>query len=158
MKNEVIIPTKSTEETMAFGEFLGKLKEEGLFIALDGDLGAGKTHFVQGFAKGMGILDPITSPTFNIMNYYDGDLVFKHFDFYRLNDVEELYVIGWDEYGEGGVIVCEWASLFPEVIPPTAISISIEITGETERNLRISFGDEAPENLQKEIVKYAASH
>ena len=103
--HELIFYTHMTEETQNFGQWIGKHAEEDLFIALTGDLGAGKTHLVQGIAKGISILDNITSPTFSIMNIYDGKLPFKHFDFYRLDRKEELYNIGWDEYSVGGVTV-----------------------------------------------------
>ena len=86
MKNEVTFTTNSEKETMDFGSFLGERAQDGLFIALTGDLGAGKTHFVQGLAKGMGIEGVVGSPTFTIMNIYeDGRLPLKHFDFYRLH-------------------------------------------------------------------------
>lgn len=78
--NEMVIKTFSEQETVAFGEWLGKRAVNHLFIALSGDLGAGKTHFVQGLAKGMGINEIVTSPTFTILNCYDGPLPLKHFD------------------------------------------------------------------------------
>ena len=85
MKHEVVLHTKSVDETMALGRFLGTAAVNDEFIALSGDLGAGKTHFVQGLAAGMGISGVIGSPTFTIMNYYEGTLPLKHFDFYRLH-------------------------------------------------------------------------
>lgn len=117
MTESVTVISRSEAETAALGRFIGEHAADGLFLALIGDLGTGKTHFVQGLAAGLGIEGAVTSPTFTIMNYYDGALPLKHFDFYRLNDAEELYGIGWDEYGAGGVVVAEWADLFPEVIP-----------------------------------------
>lgn len=84
--DKVNLTTHSEEETMAFGEWIGAHAVNDLFIALNGDLGTGKTHFVQGLAKGMGINDAVGSPTFMIMNYYEGVLPLKHFDFYRLGD------------------------------------------------------------------------
>lgn len=117
MTESVTVISRSEAETAALGRFIGEHAADGLFLALIGDLGTGKTHFMQGLAAGLGIEGAVTSPTFTIMNYYDGALPLKHFDFYRLNDAEELYGIGWDEYGAGGVVVAEWADLFPEVIP-----------------------------------------
>jgi len=156
--NEVSLLTKSVEETTALGEYFGRLAEKDLFIALSGDLGAGKTHFVQGLAKGMGISETVTSPTFTILNYYDGNLPLKHFDFYRLDDEEDLYNIGWEEYSIGGVIVAEWADRFPGLIPVDAFWIDIKRTGETDREISISWDDRAPETVAKEIEAYAACH
>ncbi|WP_416177924.1 tRNA (adenosine(37)-N6)-threonylcarbamoyltransferase complex ATPase subunit type 1 TsaE [Dialister sp.] len=158
MTNEISMTTKSEKETMDFGEFLGAHGVDGLFIALTGDLGAGKTHFVQGLAKGMGIEGVVGSPTFTIMNYYDGPIPLKHFDFYRLHSEEDLWNIGWEEYGAGGVVVVEWADMFPSLIPEEAIHIHITLSGENERNIRISWSDEAPKSIVKEIQNYALGH
>ncbi len=150
--------SKSEAETAALGRFFGEHAEDGLFLALVGDLGTGKTHFVQGLAAGLGVSGAVTSPTFTIMNLYDGALPLKHFDFYRLRRAEELYDIGWDEYGAGGVVVCEWADLFPEVIPPEALTVTLRATAETEREIVISWGPEAPKALIKELQTYALGH
>lgn len=158
MKTELVIPTESTEETKELGKFIGGHAEDDLFIALIGDLGAGKTHFVQGLAEGLDITDPVTSPTFNLMNIYDGRLQLKHFDFYRLEDEEDLYNIGWDEYSVGGVTVCEWADMFPGLIPREAVTVKILKTGETTREIHISWNEKAPANLVKEIQNYATCH
>lgn len=136
---------------MDFGRRIGEHAADGLFLALVGDLGTGKTHFVQGLAAGLGIKDVVASPTFTIMNYYDGPLPLKHFDFYRLRDVEELYNIGWDEYSVGGVTVAEWADLFPEAVPPEAIRITLTAKGETEREIAVSW-NEAGERYAKQLV------
>lgn len=159
MKRELTIETHSEKETMDLGAYIGAHAADGLFLALIGDLGTGKTHFVQGLAKGMGIDGPVTSPTFNIMNLYDGGLT--HFDFYRLNDVEELYQIGWDEYSAGGVVVAEWADLFPDVIPPEAVTIRLTRSGPEDRHVTISWDESAPllpRVVVKEIEQYALSH
>lgn len=158
MKNELTLTTNSEKETMDFGEFLGRHTFDGLFIALTGDLGAGKTHFVQGLAKGMGIEGVVGSPTFTIMNYYDGPIPLKHFDFYRLHSEEDLWNIGWEEYGDGGVVVVEWADMFPSLIPEEAIHIHITLSGENERNIRISWSEKTPESIVKEIQNYALGH
>ena len=156
--HELIFYTHMTEETQNFGQWIGKHAEEDLFIALTGDLGAGKTHLVQGIAKGISILDNITSPTFSIMNIYDGKLPFKHFDFYRLDRAEELYNIGWDEYSVGGVTVVEWANLFPDLIPEEALCITIQVLSETERKFIITWTDKTPSTLIKELTQYVTSH
>lgn len=158
MKNELTLTTNSEKETMDFGEYLGRHAFDGLFIVLTGDLGAGKTHFVQGLAKGMGIEGVVGSPTFTIMNYYDGPIPLKHFDFYRLHSEEDLWNIGWEEYGDGGVVVVEWADMFPSLIPEEAIHIHITLSGENERNIRISWSEKTPESIVKEIQNYALGH
>lgn len=159
MDKQVMIRTKSEKETMDFGRFLGEKAEEGLFIALTGDLGAGKTHFVQGLAEGLGVKGVVGSPTFTIMNLYeDGRIPLKHFDFYRLHSEDDLWNIGWEEYGEGGVVVVEWADMFPSLIPEESIHIEIALSGEEEREITVSWGDKAPGNIVKEIIDYAAGH
>ncbi len=158
MKHEIICHTQSEKETMDLGRLIGEHAVEDLFIALTGDLGAGKTHFVQGLAEGLGIEDVVTSPTFNIMNYYDAPLPLKHFDFYRLDREEDLYNIGWDEYSVGGVTVVEWADLFPSLLPPEAIRIDIRVMSETEREIKISWDDSAPLAIVKEMENYASCH
>ncbi|WP_302154755.1 tRNA (adenosine(37)-N6)-threonylcarbamoyltransferase complex ATPase subunit type 1 TsaE [uncultured Dialister sp.] len=159
MKNEVTFTTNSEKETMDFGRFLGERAQDGLFIALTGDLGAGKTHFVQGLAKGIGIEGVVGSPTFTIMNIYeDGRLPLKHFDFYRLHSEDDLWNIGWEEYGEGGVVVVEWADMFPSLIPEESIHIHIVLSGEEERTITVSWSAEAPVEITKEIENYAAGH
>lgn len=159
MNNTVSFITKSEKETMDFGSLLGQIVEDDAFIALSGDLGAGKTHFVQGLAKGLGITDLVTSPTFNIMNIYDGGrLPLKHFDFYRLHDEDDLYNIGWDEYSVGGVTVAEWADLFPNLVPPEALCIKFVTKDATQREIHVSWTEKTPEKLVKEIQQYAISH
>lgn len=158
MTESVTVISRSEAETAALGRFIGEHAADGLFLALIGDLGTGKTHFVQGLAAGLGIEGAVTSPTFTIMNYYDGALPLKHFDFYRLNDAEELYGIGWDEYGAGGVVVAEWADLFPEVIPPEAVTVTLEMLSVTERRITLSWGEAAPHLLTKELQTYALGH
>lgn len=158
MTESVTVISRSEAETAALGRFIGEHAADGLFLALIGDLGTGKTHFVQGLAAGLGIEGAVTSPTFTIMNYYDGALSLKHFDFYRLNDAEELYGIGWDEYGAGGVVVAEWADLFPEVIPPEAVTVTLETLSVTERRITLSWSEAAPHLLTKELQTYALGH
>lgn len=155
---EAAVVTRSEAETAALGCFLGAHAEDGLFLALVGDLGTGKTHFVQGLAEGLGIEGAVTSPTFTIMNYYDGALPLKHFDFYRLDSADDLYNIGWEEYGAGGVVVCEWADLFPDVIPPEAVTVTLTALSETERRITFTWTDAAPSSIVKEIQTYALGH
>lgn len=123
-----IFHVKSSDETFSLGESLAQSAKPGQVYCLDGDLGVGKTVFSKGFAKGLGIVDHITSPTFTIINVYeDGRLPFYHFDVYRVTDEYELDEIGYEEYFYGeGVTLIEWATLIPRLIPESAIHIIIE--------------------------------
>lgn len=122
------IESYSTEDTFAFGRQCGEAARAGQVYCLYGDLGVGKTVFTQGFAKGLGIEEPVTSPTFTIVQEYgEGRLPFYHFDVYRISDPEEMYEVGFDEYLEsGGVCFIEWANLIGEILPEERIDITIE--------------------------------
>ena len=124
----MIIESKNVEETRGVAEELGRKVQSGSVYCLSGDLGAGKTAFAQGFAKGLGIEEDITSPTFTIMNVYEGGrLPFYHFDVYRLSDGSELEAIGAEEffYGEG-VCLIEWPEMIEGYLPDKAVNIVIE--------------------------------
>lgn len=123
-----IFETNGEQETRALGERLGKAAEPGQIYTLIGDLGVGKTVFTQGFAKGLGIDEPISSPTFTIVQVYDeGRMPFYHFDVYRIGDIEEMDEIGYEDcfYGEG-VCLIEWANLIEEILPKGYTRITIE--------------------------------
>ena len=125
--------TADEKETELVGRKLGEKLRGGEVIALDGDLGAGKTIFTKGIAKGLGISAQILSPTFNIVREYAGRLKLYHFDFYRLSEAEELREIGFAEYLQpDAVVVIEWAELFPEVLPQQRISVHISYQKENE--------------------------
>lgn len=120
--------TYSPEETFALGKELGERARAGEVYCLDGDLGVGKTVFTQGFAAGLGITEPVSSPTFTIVQQYEeGRLPLYHYDVYRIGDVEEMEEIGYEDcfYGEG-VCLIEWSVLIEEILPETAIHVSIE--------------------------------
>ena len=122
---EFVVTT--VEETYKIGELIGALVNSGDIICLIGDLGTGKTHLTKGIAKGLGIEDHITSPTFTIVNEYTGRLKLYHFDVYRVNDPDEIAAIGFDEYiFSDGVSIIEWANYIEELIPPNYLSITIE--------------------------------
>ena len=124
----MVIETRSPEETFAVGKSLGEKAFPGQVLTLTGDLGVGKTVFTQGLAEGLGIEEPINSPTFTIVQMYeDGRLPFYHFDVYRIGDIEEMEEIGYEDcfYGEG-VCLIEWADLIQEILPPDVIAIEIE--------------------------------
>ena len=115
----MVIETRSPEETFQFGEKLGREAKPGQIYTLNGDLGTGKTVFTQGFAAGLGITEPVNSPTFTIVQIYEeGRMPFYHFDVYRIGDVEEMDEIGYEDcfYGEG-VCLIEWAELIEEILP-----------------------------------------
>lgn len=124
----MIIETNSAEETFAFGEEIGRGAKAGEVYTLIGDLGVGKTVFTQGLAKGLGITEPISSPTFTIVQVYEeGRLPFYHFDVYRIGDVEEMEEIGFEDYVYGeGVSLIEWANLIEEILPDKHTEIRIE--------------------------------
>lgn len=122
------LETNSPEETYALGKRLGEKAKPGQIYCLDGDLGTGKTVFTQGFAAGLGIEEPVSSPTFTIVQQYeDGRMPLYHFDVYRIGDVSEMDEIGYEDcfYGEG-VCLIEWSQLVPEILPEHVIRICIE--------------------------------
>lgn len=116
------------EDTFQIGKELGEKAVPGEVYCLSGDLGVGKTVFTQGFASGLGIDEPVNSPTFTIVQEYtDGRLPFYHFDVYRIADVEEMEEIGYQDYFFGnGVCMVEWAELIKEILPETITRIKIE--------------------------------
>ena len=120
--------TFNAKETFEAGYEMGKKALPGQIYCLNGDLGVGKTVFTQGFAKGLGIEEPVNSPTFTIIQeYHEGRLPLYHFDVYRIEEPEEMEEIGYEEYFYGqGVCLVEWASLVEEIIPPEAVWITIE--------------------------------
>lgn len=124
----MIYETYCAEETYQVGFELGKKCQAREVYCLDGDLGVGKTVFTQGFAAGLGIDEPVNSPTFTIIQEYDsGRLPLYHFDVYRIADVDEMDEVGFDDYVEGeGVCLIEWAHLIEEILPEQLITIKIE--------------------------------
>lgn len=124
----MIIETRSPEETFNVGMRLGQDAEAGQVFTLKGDLGVGKTVFTQGLARGLGIQEPVSSPTFTIVQVYEeGRLPFYHFDVYRIGDVEEMDEVGFDDYIMGdGVSLIEWADLIEEILPDKRTEVLIE--------------------------------
>ena len=124
----MIIETHSEEETLKSAMAFAKNIKPGSIICLDGDLGVGKSVFARGFARGLGITEPVTSPTFTLVQIYEGGrLNMYHFDVYRIGDPSEMYDIGYEDYFySDGVCLVEWASLILELIPDYAIKVSIE--------------------------------
>ena len=124
----MIIESFSAEDTFAFGKKIGETVQPGQVCTLIGDLGAGKTVLTQGVAAGLGILEPVSSPTFTILQVYEeGRMPFYHFDVYRIGDVEEMEEIGYEDcfYGNGLCLI-EWANLIREILPDHYWEITIE--------------------------------
>jgi tRNA threonylcarbamoyladenosine biosynthesis protein TsaE len=123
-----IYETNSPEETFELGKSFGEKALKGEIFTLNGDLGTGKTVFTQGFAKGLGINEPVSSPTFTIIQEYEeGRLPFYHFDVYRIGDPEEMDELGYEDYFFGeGVCLIEWADLIEALIPDYARKVTIE--------------------------------
>ena len=119
--------THSREETAALGGRLADALKTGRVVAFTGDLGAGKTAFVSGMARALGVEERVTSPTFTIVNEYEGGrLPLFHFDMYRLGDADELFHIGWEDYlARGGICAVEWSENVAEAIEPDAVRVSI---------------------------------
>jgi tRNA threonylcarbamoyladenosine biosynthesis protein TsaE len=134
----IVLRTTSEAGTRRCGEEIAALLEPGDVILLSGDLGAGKTQFTKGVAAGLGVSDPVTSPTFNILLVREGRLTLNHFDLYRLERFEELEEI--DYFGtleSDGVSVVEWGDRFPEALPGDGIDLRITILGDEEREIAI---------------------
>lgn len=151
------IISKSEEQTYKLGEYIGKALQQGDIICLTGDLGAGKTAFTKGIGIGLDIQEFITSPTYTIINEYDGRISLFHFDVYRLEGVEEMYELGYEEYFFGdGAVVIEWADIVKDIIPQERLWITI-LRGKEENTREIMFdaSGERYQKLIKELEQYA---
>lgn len=147
--------THAPQETAALAARLGAVAEAGTVLCLVGDLGVGKTLFTQGFARGLEVTGEVTSPTFALMNQYNGRLPVTHFDLYRLEREEELDDIGFYEYAEDGrgVVLIEWADKFPDALPEPHIRLEIE-RGEKENERRLAFSTTEEDNaLWRALMK-----
>lgn len=132
------VTTNSDMETMAAGEAFAKTLKAGDVVALHGNLGAGKTVFVKGMARGLGVDGLVTSPTFTILREYEGRLPLYHFDVYRISDSDEMEDTGYFEViNSGGVTVIEWAEKIGELLPEDVMNVRIEITGESGRKIAL---------------------
>ena len=129
--------TSSPEQTEAVGEALAAHLHPGDVIAYYGGLGAGKTAFTRGLARGLGVCEPVTSPTYTIVNeYLSGRMPLFHFDMYRLSSSEELFDIGWEDYlARGGVCAVEWSERVSDALPDDTIYVDIA-RGEEDENMR----------------------
>ena len=132
------IISKSEAETEAAGERFARTLPDGAVVALYGDLGAGKTAFVRGMVRGLGIDARVSSPTFTIVNEYLGARELYHFDMYRLGSSDELFDIGWEDYlSRGGVCAVEWSENVEAALEGDQICVRIEKTGDAERVITI---------------------
>lgn len=140
--------TNSEQETEALGTALASRLQPGTVLAYFGDLGAGKTAFTRGLARGLNITDRITSPTYTIVNEYPGEIPLFHFDMYRLESSDDLFDIGWEEYLQrGGILAVEWSERVEDVMED-AIHICIEKDGENPNRRRITMtGGDFLDNL-----------
>ena len=133
--------TDSPKETEKVGQALGAVLQPGTILAYEGDLGAGKTAFTRGLARGLGAAEAVTSPTYTIVNeYLSGRIPLFHFDMYRLKSADDLWDIGWEDYlDRGGVCAVEWSENVAEAMEG-AIRVRIEKTGEESRKITIEGG------------------
>lgn len=136
--------THSEQETEQLGEQLAKKLKPGTVIAYEGDLGAGKTAFTRGLARGLGITERVTSPTYTIVNEYPGKIPLFHFDMYRLSSSEELFDIGWEDYLErGGILAVEWSERVADAMEnPLRISIRRNPEEENGRIITLEGGEQ----------------
>ena len=131
-----VIHTKTSEETMALGEELGRRLRSGDVVALFGDLGAGKTTFTKGIARGLKLAAEVHSPTFTLIHEHPGETPLYHVDLYRLSDEREVEELGIEEYLQAeGVVVIEWADKMKSLLPPDRLDVDLRMTGDTEREL-----------------------
>ena len=142
-----VIDSFCAKDTYELGEKIGQMAKPGMVISLTGDLGVGKTVFTQGLAKGLGIEEPVNSPTFTIVQVYEeGRLPMYHFDVYRIGDIEEMDEIGYEDYFYGeGVCLIEWANLIREILPEQMCRVTIE------KNLEKGFDYRKVEVATKEM-------
>ena len=137
--------SKGEKETEALGARLGELVSPGAVIAYTGDLGAGKTAFTRGLARGLGVTDRVTSPTFTIVNEYEGErMPLFHFDMYRLGSSDELFDIGWEDYiARGGVCAVEWSENVDDALEEDTIRVDIRRgDNDSQRRITVTNGPE----------------
>ena len=139
---QFVIHTNTEAETEAAGATFDAGLQPGAVVAMYGDLGAGKTAFVRGMARGLGITARVQSPTFTIVNEYEGEKPLFHFDMYRLRSADELFDIGWEDYlARGGICAVEWSENVREAFDGTELVVDIRRTGETSREITIEGGE-----------------
>lgn len=136
MTGDVQWTTRSSTQTKGLGRRLSGALQPGDVVALCGDLGSGKTTFVQGLARGLGVREPVTSPTFVLAREYAGRLPVYHLDCFRLESLDELALVGYDEYvAGGGVTVIEWAQKMRPALPPGYVELAFTVSGPNHRTV-----------------------
>ncbi len=146
------IDSQSPEETHDIGFKIGKKLKPGDIICLNGDLGAGKTTITKAIAEALGIEENITSPSFTIVNEYYGDVNLYHFDVYRIDDIEEMYDIGYEEYFySDGICVIEWSNMIEDILPKERLELNLYNTSDSDsRKIEIkAFGDRYEELIRE---------
>lgn len=151
MTMKKIFETLNQNQTEKLGEALGKLLKAGDFLALAGDLGAGKTAFTRGIARGLGIHEDITSPTFTIINQYEAPVPLAHMDAYRLKTPEELENAGFYDYMEDFVVVLEWADRVEELLPGDVLWIYFTVLDENRRTIEFQSQTSHYDNILQEL-------
>ncbi|MBR5218505.1 MAG: tRNA (adenosine(37)-N6)-threonylcarbamoyltransferase complex ATPase subunit type 1 TsaE [Clostridia bacterium] len=137
------IITTSAEQTFEAGKTLAEKLSPGDVLAFHGDLGAGKTVFVRGLAAGLGLDARVTSPTFTIVNEYEGKIPLFHFDMYRLSGSDDLFEIGWEDYlTRGGICAVEWSEITEDAFPENTININIRKIDDNTREITIDISEE----------------
>jgi tRNA threonylcarbamoyladenosine biosynthesis protein TsaE len=148
------IVTAAAEETFALGEALGRRLEAGDVVTLSGDLGAGKTAIAQGIAAGLGVTEPVSSPTFALVHEYRGCMRVWHLDVYRLRGPEELADLSWDDLLlDRGVLLVEWPERIQEALPPERLDLALEYVDDTRRKITFQPRGERMERVVAEIVE-----
>lgn len=153
--------TNSPEETERLASLTGQRVREGTVIGLEGELGAGKTLFVRSLARVLGVTGEVTSPTFSLMNIYEGICPILHFDLYRLETTEELEDIGFYEYVESpeGIVIVEWSDKFSEAMPEEFVRVSFETVNDSPHARKITFScvGEKDEDFIEELKDFVDS-
>ncbi len=150
--------SNSDDETMDFGTKIGSIAKPGLIITLSGDLGTGKTVLARGIARGLGIDEPITSPTFTILHQYNGRLPLYHFDMYRLDNEDEIFELGFEEFIYGdGVAVIEWPENMGDLYPQEYVGIELDRIDENIRKITIHFIGSKFNWLEEELLEYVST-
>lgn len=153
--------TQSPYETVKLAGKVAQRIREGTIVCLEGNLGAGKTLFVQSMARTLGVQGEVTSPTFNLMNIYEGFCPIVHFDLYRIQNEEELEEIGFYEYTDfpEGIVLIEWGEKFPDALPDDYVRIEIERIKETRNMRRINFSCVGDEHIEfiKELEEFVST-
>ena len=149
----MVFEINSVEQTTQLGINLGRLLNAGDIVCLTGDLGTGKTHITKGIAKGLNIDDNITSPTFTIVNEYEGKMPLYHFDVFRIGCSDEMYDIGYEEYINGeGVCIIEWANLIEDILPDEYLYIELKYK-DMSREMILNPVGEKYEKIVEELTK-----